>query len=245
METSAASGTPLAEESKEQGIGSLVGAFAEPEAAFEKSTREQKQSNGYEEQGGNRVKVADSHKGMAGRLHSFQRLVATVKRHRPGIDPYTAALGEGADIANHHVLTRISKATRMGAATINAGAKSLGMTQRTDQRSLNKYLSDGGDASSLRTIVHEPKWARNVAKRRLKKSKSYVPLLTFRNPWPSYKPPGLFEAWHGGLRWGLPRGYEEGGVHDSVYRGRASEQVHWPETTALRMSRWSNRRLRK
>lgn len=180
-------------------------AFAEPDAALQK---------GQEERG--EVKEVDTHELQ----EPLSRLSVVVRRDRLGVDPYTAAISEEADLADHHVLTLMSRATRLGAATINAGAKSLGITQLTDEADRNKVRSayPKGDGSSIRTIAHVPQWAKRVAKRRVRESTSYVPLLTFRNPWPSFKSPGLFEAWHGGLRWGLPRGYEEG--NHSSYRGR-------------------------
>ncbi|MCO5562746.1 hypothetical protein L7F22_016378 [Adiantum nelumboides] len=98
-------------------------AFAEPDAALQK---------GQEERG--EVKEVDTHELQ----EPLSRLSVVVRRHRLGVDPYTAAISEEADLADHHVLTLMSRATRLGAATINAGAKSLGITQLTDEADRNK-----------------------------------------------------------------------------------------------------------
>lgn len=64
-------------------------------------------------------------------------------------------------------------------------------------------------------------------------SSSHLPLLSFQNPWDSFKPPSLTGVWRG-LRWGLPTEYEEGG--HSKYRGsgrkarQASEEYRTSET---------------
>ncbi|PWN41863.1 Metallo-hydrolase/oxidoreductase [Ceraceosorus guamensis] len=42
--------------------------------------------------------------------------------------------------------------------------------------------------------------------------------LTFENPWDSFRKPSVADALNGGLKWGLPRGYEQGGGR-SRYRG--------------------------
>ena len=45
-----------------------------------------------------------------------------------------------------------------------------------------------------------------------------LPRLVFQNPWPSFRAPGLKEMSNGGLKWGLPNGYMEGGGKGK-YRG--------------------------
>lgn len=128
------------------------------------------------------------------------RLQVTLKQHRPGVDPYTAALSEEHEIAPHHLLTLASKATRLGSSTLQAS------TGKED-----------ADAASI-ISQHLPQWMRDMASRE-SRTQSMVPLLVFQNPWESFQAPGLFAAWHGGLQWGLPDGYVEGGEHHSKYRG--------------------------
>ncbi|KAN0060083.1 hypothetical protein ACQY0O_008056 [Thecaphora frezii] len=48
-------------------------------------------------------------------------------------------------------------------------------------------------------------------------SDSLLPRLAFKNPWESYRAPGLKDMLNGGLKWGLPAGYQEGGEHRAVF----------------------------
>lgn len=141
------------------------------------------------------------------------RLRVSLKAHRPGPDPYTAALSDEHEIASHHVLTLASKMTRFGTTTYSNSAKTLGLqgspsneVEVENSFYFTKYISS---------------WVRGKASYQ-NRSQSMMPLLTFRNPWESFHSPGLFEAWHGGLQWGLPEGYVEGGQHYSSYRTKGS-----------------------
>lgn len=142
------------------------------------------------------------------------RLRVSLKPARPGPDPYMAALSDEHEIASHHVLTLTSKMTRLGTTTYSNSTKALGSQ---DQSSSDEVQVDNSSYFSK----YISSWVRGKASYH-NRSQSFMPLLTFRNPWESFHSPGLFEAWHGGLQWGLPEGYNEGGQHHSSYRTKGS-----------------------
>lgn len=141
------------------------------------------------------------------------RLIVSIKRSRPGLDAYSAALSDEHDIAPHHVLTLVSKATRFGSAKYKGGIQALASSKKP----LTKEEEEVKDNASI-VSRHLPQWILGWASYN-SRSTSAMPLLSFQNPFESFKQPGWFEAWHGGLQWGLPEGYVEGGEHSS-YRGK-------------------------
>jgi L-ascorbate metabolism protein UlaG (beta-lactamase superfamily) len=145
------------------------------------------------------------------------KIEVTFTRFNKGHDPYVAAVSDDAYLPPHHNLTLASKATRLGQSLYHAGARSF-------QGGINDHEDDArrdADRASIKTVisVHMPRWMRDFTARR-SHQQSIVPLLVFNNPWRSFKPPGIATAVQGGLRWGLPKGYVEGGTHKSKYRAR-------------------------
>lgn len=147
-------------------------------------------------------------------------------------DPYVAAVSDDAYFPPHHMLTLASKATRLGQSIYHAGARSFNTNHNGnadhDHNDQTPARARETDRASVRTAVsvHLPSWMRDFTARR-SRQQSIMPLLSFRNPWSSFKPPGIVGAIQGGLRWGLPEGYVEGGKHSSRYRSRGRT---WQET---------------
>ncbi|UZJ54919.1 hypothetical protein CBS101457_004239 [Exobasidium rhododendri] len=164
------------------------------------------------------------------------RLRVSLKQNR-GLDPYTAALSGDHEVAAHHVLTLMSRATRFGTSTINLGSAGLSGEQvevpssklPIDDIADNDNTVDVADTASM-ISNHLPSWIQNLALPDVR-SQSIMPLLSFQNPWESFKAAGIFEAWHGGLQWGLPEGYVEGGEHHSAYKSLGS---HNDQNEAIR-----------
>lgn len=83
-----------------------------------------------------------------------------------------------------------------------------------------------------------------------KKAQSVLPLLTFQNPWDSYKAPGIWDMLNGGLQWGLPEDYFEGNGKGKYKGGgkhflkRIQEEMDEAEKDGLRKG-WERIEIRK
>ncbi|PWZ01683.1 Metallo-hydrolase/oxidoreductase [Testicularia cyperi] len=56
------------------------------------------------------------------------------------------------------------------------------------------------------------------------KTEVLLPRLTFENPWPSFRKPGPKDLLGGGLKWGLPDSYTEGGGKKPYHSGIKSQR---------------------
>ncbi|EPQ29981.1 uncharacterized protein PFL1_02654 [Pseudozyma flocculosa PF-1] len=74
--------------------------------------------------------------------------------------------------------------------------------------------------------THKPSgsWKRRVFRPAQEQSHtdSLLPRLAFKNPWDSFRAPGIADMLNGGLKWGLPEGYQEGGSHNRVLGNKPS-----------------------
>ncbi|PWN29704.1 Metallo-hydrolase/oxidoreductase [Jaminaea rosea] len=181
----------------------------------------------------NRPSLSSSHRPLAAnnaanqggtRLVSAYDVTLLVRSRDPVADAHDPDL-ERHDIPSHHVPSLVSVATkRMRQRSRTTEGRKRDRAKAKAIRAAEAVKSSSGLPPPLRRAAGSKRFAQPAASQR-DFSSSALPLLSFQNPWDSFKPPTLLNVWSG-LKWGLPEEYEEGG--HSKYRGsgrRAKEAV--------------------
>lgn len=149
------------------------------------------------------------------RLVSAYDVTLLVRSRDPVADAHDPALERG-DIPSHHVPSIVSVASkRLRQRSRTSEGRKRDRAKAKAMRAAEAVKSSSGLPPALRRAAGSKRFAQPAASQR-DYSTSALPLLSFQNPWESFKPPTLLNVWSG-LKWGLPEEYEEGG--HSRYRG--------------------------
>lgn len=188
-------------------------------------------------------KAHSSDSASADRLVGAFEVTLLVRSRNPTADAHDPNLGKH-EIPSHHVPSLVSLASK----TLRSKSTISELCPREKAKAWPAV-----DAVTSSMSVPPAYWRSGGSKRfahpaasQADFSPSALPLLSFRNPWESFKPPGLLSVWQG-LKWGLPSEYNEGG--HSKYRGQG-RRANKAEEAELRVEArfgkgWSDVRVLK
>lgn len=158
----------------------------------------------------------------------------------PSSQPYTLTLsqrskdpaGDAAHLPRsklpaHHVPTIVSRATQQSSGMLKRAASSMHGKAALDAAEDDKSRPAKVKGAVV-TVVKKATPGVSAEEGQAHSKTSVLPHLAFENPWRSFRTPTIRDALQGGLKWGLPKGYDEGGAKSS-YRNKGrrfkSEQV--------------------
>lgn len=143
----------------------------------------------------------------------------TISLYQRSSNPYSDVHNQDPqELPSHHVPTLASNVKRTALSSTPIGKKQKAI-QKKDQ-----VTQKIGSKLSSNQLAHP-----TASQQLNQKAQSILPLLNFQNPWPSFKAPGLWDMLHGGLQWGLPEDYFEGGGKGK-YKGGGKHYLEKLET---------------
>ncbi|PWN22850.1 Metallo-hydrolase/oxidoreductase [Microstroma glucosiphilum] len=111
------------------------------------------------------------------------------------------------DLPSHHVPTLVSVANRAVRSQGNAKHRKRRMAKAKALRAAEAIKSTNAVPSAYRKSVSGKGFVQSAAAQ--ESTPTHLPLLTYQNPWDSFRPPTLASVWRG-LKWGLPADHDEG-----------------------------------
>lgn len=124
------------------------------------------------------------------------------------------------DLPSHHVPTLVSVANRAVRSQGNAKHRKRRMAKAKALRAADALKSTNAVPAAYRKSVSGKGFVQSAAAQ--ESSPTNLPLLTYQNPWDSFRPPTLAGVWKG-LKWGLPADHEEGQEPKKRGQGRKAE----------------------
>lgn len=124
------------------------------------------------------------------------------------------------DLPSHHVPTLVSVANRAVRSQGNSDHRKRRIAKTKALRAADALRSTNAVPAAYRKSVSGKGFVQSAAAQG--STPTHLPLLTYQNPWDSFRPPTLTGVWKG-LKWGLPADHEEGADSKNHTKGTKAE----------------------